>query len=103
MVADPFLTNSSTLYPLKTPENQKFSGFFRGYIIAKNNCWHQQKGSALTPQNDYIANDPCLTSLTGIYHVNRVIKFLSYRSQWTSFYMIETFNDITISTNIDNK
>ena len=28
---NPFLANVPILYPLKTPENQKFSGVFRGY------------------------------------------------------------------------
>ena len=27
----PFLASVSILYPLKTPENQRFSGVFRGY------------------------------------------------------------------------
>ena len=30
---NPFLANVPILYPLKTPENQKFSGVFRGYKI----------------------------------------------------------------------
>ena len=28
---NPFLANVPILYPLKTPENQRFSGVFRGY------------------------------------------------------------------------
>ena len=28
---NPFLANASILYPLKTPENQRFSSVFRGY------------------------------------------------------------------------
>ena len=28
---NPFLANVPILYPLKTPENQRFSGAFRGY------------------------------------------------------------------------
>ena len=28
-----FLDNGTILYPLKTPENQRFSGVFRGYKI----------------------------------------------------------------------
>ena len=30
---NPFLANVPILYPLKTPENQRFSGVFRGYKI----------------------------------------------------------------------
>ena len=30
-VINTFLVNVPILYPLKTPENQKFSGVFRGY------------------------------------------------------------------------
>ena len=36
---NPFLTNVPILYPLKTPENQRFSGVFRGYkmeTLARN-------------------------------------------------------------------
>ena len=36
---NPFLANVSILYPLKTPENQRFSGVFRGYkmgTLARN-------------------------------------------------------------------
>ena len=36
---NPFLTNIPILYPLKIPENQRFSGDFRGYkmeALAKN-------------------------------------------------------------------
>ena len=35
----PFLANVPTLYPLKTPENQRFSGVLRGYkmgTLARN-------------------------------------------------------------------
>ena len=32
---NPFLLNVPILYPLKTPENQTFSGIFRGYEIEK--------------------------------------------------------------------
>ena len=41
---NPFLNNVPILYPLKTPENQRFSGVFRGYkmgTLARNgltNC-----------------------------------------------------------------
>ena len=28
---NPFVTNIPTLYPLETPKNKRFSGFFRGY------------------------------------------------------------------------
>ena len=31
MILNPFLANVHILYPLKTPENQRFSGVFRGY------------------------------------------------------------------------
>ena len=30
---NPFLTNVTILYPQKTPENQHFSGVFKGYKI----------------------------------------------------------------------
>ena len=30
---NPFLANAPILYPLQTPENQRFSGVFRGYKI----------------------------------------------------------------------
>ena len=30
---NPFLANVPILYPLKAPENQRFSGVFRGYKI----------------------------------------------------------------------
>ena len=36
---NPFLANAPILYPLKTPENQSFSGVFRGYkmgILTRN-------------------------------------------------------------------
>ena len=36
---NPFLANVPILYPLKTPENQRFSGVFRGYkmgTLARN-------------------------------------------------------------------
>ena len=36
---NPFLANVPILYPLKTPENQRFSGVFRGYkstALARN-------------------------------------------------------------------
>ena len=36
---NPFLTNVPILYPLKTPENQRFSIVFRGYkmgTLARN-------------------------------------------------------------------
>ena len=39
VVFNPFLANVPILYPLKTPENQKFSGVFMGYkmgTLAKN-------------------------------------------------------------------
>ena len=32
---NPFLANVPILYPLKTPENQRFSGVFRGYKMGK--------------------------------------------------------------------
>ena len=37
---DPFLANVPKLYPLKTPENQKVFGVFRGYK------WEQWPGTA---------------------------------------------------------
>ena len=33
LVLNPFLVNVSILYPLKTPETQRFSGVFMGYKI----------------------------------------------------------------------
>ena len=30
---NPFLANAPILYPLKTPENQRFSDVFRGYKL----------------------------------------------------------------------
>ena len=38
-MSTPFLANVSSLYPLKKLENQRFSGYFKGYIVetvAKN-------------------------------------------------------------------
>ena len=32
-MVNPFLTNVTILYPLKIPENQRFSGAFKGYKI----------------------------------------------------------------------
>ena len=32
---DPFMANIAILYPLKTPENQRFSGVFRRYKMGK--------------------------------------------------------------------
>ena len=46
-ICNPFLANVPILYPLKTPENQKFSGVFRGYkmeTLARNGLkWVESK------------------------------------------------------------
>ena len=39
---NPFLANVSILYPLKTPENQRFFGVFRGYKI-RTLAWNEFK------------------------------------------------------------
>ena len=39
---NPFLANVLILYPLKTPENQRFSGVFRGYKM-KTLAWNGLK------------------------------------------------------------
>ena len=43
---NPFLANVPILYPLKTPENQRFSGVFRGYkmgTLARNGLMQGKK------------------------------------------------------------
>ena len=33
LIFNPFLANGPILYPLETPQNQRFSGVFRGYKV----------------------------------------------------------------------
>ena len=60
MGINPFLANVPILYPLKTPENQRFSGVFRAYkmgTLALSLVWSVEEDMKLSLQVMWLLRD----------------------------------------------